>query len=251
MVLGANTASRLAVVTGGTRGIGRAIAERLAADGFDVAVIYHEEESAARQTVEALESYGRNSFAYRCDVADSAQAPRVALRIASEMGNPSVLVNNAGIFYQDALLRTEDGDFDRLIATNLKGAFNMTKAFSRYLLKAMYGRIVNVSSTAALTGGFGQAAYAASKAGVIGFTKSIAREYAKRGVTCNAVAPGYIVTDAVADLTDEERAERDAQIPMRRMGTVEDVAAAVSFLVSPAAGYITGEVIRIDGGMCM
>lgn len=243
---------RVAVVTGGSRGIGRAIARRLAADGCTVAVVYAGNDAAAEETVAAIEADGGSAHAWRCDVANAEECAAVCKEISAELGPVAVLVNNAGIVRDKLIGRISDEDFDRVLAVNLKGAFNMTKALYRTWLKNKGdGRIVNVSSVVGLMGNAGQANYAASKAGLIGLTKSVARELAPRGVTCNAVAPGFIETEMTAQLPDDVRTGYDQSIPLGRMGSVDDVANAVSFLASPQAGYITGEVIRIDGGLAM
>lgn len=244
--------TRVAIVTGGSRGIGRAVAERLAADGCTVAVVYAGNEAAAAETVAAIEAQGGTARAWRCDVADAEQCAAVCKEITSELGAVSVLVNNAGIVRDKLLGRLSDEDFDRVIDVNLKGAFNMIKALYRTWLKNKGdGRIVNVSSVVGLMGNAGQVNYAASKAGLIGLTKSVARELAPRGVTCNAVAPGFIETEMTAELPAEAREGFEKSIPLGRMGTAQDVANVVAFLASPSAGYVTGEVIRIDGGLAM
>ncbi|MEE8717597.1 MAG: 3-oxoacyl-[acyl-carrier-protein] reductase [Coriobacteriales bacterium] len=242
---------RLAVVTGGSRGIGRAIAERLAGDGMDVAIVYAGNEDAAHQAVDALKAIGAQAQAFRCDVADADAATATCKAITAEMGPVSVLVNNAGVTRDTLLMRMSEQDFDQVLDVNLKGAFHMIKGLSRSLLRAHGGRIVNVSSIVGLMGNAGQANYAASKAGLIGLTKSVAREFASRGVTCNAVAPGFIQTAMTDALAPEVRSAYERQIPLGRLGTPEDVAGVVSFLASPAAAYVTGEVIRVDGGIRM
>ncbi len=244
--------ARVAVVTGGSRGIGRAVALRLAQDGCDVAVLYAGNDEAARETVQAIEALGRRAHAWKCDVADAEECAAVCKEVASELGTVDVLVNNAGVTRDNLLGRIKDEDFDRVIDVNLKGAFNMVKALYRtWLRNKGTGRIVNVSSVVGLMGNAGQANYAASKAGLIGLTKSVARELAPRGVTCNAVAPGFIETDMTAQLSQEVRDAYDKQIPLGHMGRAEDVAQVVAFLASPAAAYVTGEVIRVDGGIAM
>lgn len=242
---------KVAVVTGGSRGLGRTIAIKLAKDGADVAILYAGNEAAAKETVEAVKALGREARAYRCDVSDSAQVKEATDAILEAFGQVDILVNNAGITRDGLLLRMSEENFDSVLDTNLKGAFLMTKAFYGHMMRRRTGRIINISSVAGLTGNPGQANYSSAKAGLIGLTKTTAKELAARGVTCNAIAPGFIETDMTASLGGAVVEAAMASIPMKHMGSPEDVAAAAAFLASDAAGYITGEVIRVDGGLSM
>ena len=236
-----------AIVTGGSRGIGAAVAKKLAALGADVAVLCAGNVAAAEAVCAACrEDAGVRAKAYRCDVSDFAAAKETVAAVKADFGTVNILVNNAGINRDGLILSMKEADFDAVIATNLKGAFNMIRHVSPILLRNRGGRIVNVSSVAGLTGNAGQSNYAASKAGIIGLTKSVARELASRGITCNAVAPGFIDTDMTRALPRSAE-ELAAAIPLGRFGAPEDVADAVAFLV--CAGYVTGEVIRVDGGI--
>ena len=246
-----STRRRLAVVTGGSRGIGRAVAERLAADGCDVAIVYAGNETAAAEAVARVSAAraGAQAAAYRCDVSDADEVKATCKRIVDEMGAPSVLVNDAGITRDGLLMRMSEDDFSRVIDVNLKGAFNCCKAAARPMMKQRYGRIVSMSSVVGIRGNAGQTNYAASKAGIVGLTKSLAKELASRGVTANAVAPGVIATDMTAALSDAQCEASLERIGMGRFGAPEDVAAAVGFLASERASYITGQVICVDGGI--
>lgn len=242
---------QVALVTGGGRGIGAAIAKRLAADGFFVVINYNGSEAAAESVAEEIRAAGGDAATYRCNVSEFAACEAMVTEIAARYGTPYVLVNNAGITRDALLMRMSEEDFDAVIATNLKGAFNCTKFVSKLMLKARAGRIINISSVSGVMGNAGQVNYAASKAGVIGLTKAAARELATRGITVNALAPGFIETDMTAVLGEKIRAGVTETIPMKRFGAAEDIAAAASFLCGAGAGYITGQVLAVDGGMSM
>ena len=242
---------QVALVTGGSRGIGRAIALRLAAAGATAVVNFRENSAAAEETVGLIAAAGGRSSTSRFDVGD-AEAVRVGVQnIVDEHGRLDLLVNNAGVSVDALLLRLKEEDWERVLRTNLTGVFHCTKAAVRAMVRARYGRIVNLTSVVAEMGNAGQVAYAAAKAGVIGFTKSLAREVAARGVTVNAVAPGLVETDMTAGLDDRQRSFYTNVIPAGRIATPEDVAAAVAFLASPEAGYITGQVLHVNGGLYM
>ena len=242
---------KVALVTGGSRGIGRAIALRLAAAGATAVVNFRENSAAAEETVGLIAAAGGRSSTSRFDVGD-AEAVRVGVQnIVDEHGRLDLLVNNAGVSVDALLLRLKEEDWERVLRTNLTGVFHCTKAAVRAMVRARYGRIVNLTSVVAEMGNAGQAAYAAAKAGVNGFTKSLAREVAARGITVNAVAPGLVETDMTAGLDDRQRSFYTNVIPAGRIATPEDVAAAVAFLASPEAGYITGQVLHVNGGLYM
>lgn len=242
---------KTAIVTGGSRGLGRAVCLELAAGGANVVLCYAGNEAAAQETVRAVEALGAKALAVRCDVADAARVDELVKAAMEAFRRIDILVNNAGITRDNLLMRMSEADFDAVIAANLKGAFLCMKAVSRLMLKQRYGRIVNLSSVVGLRGNAGQVNYAASKAGVIGMTKSLAKELASRGVTVNAVAPGFIETDMTAALPEAARTAAQNGIPMSRLGAPEDVAKAVGFLASDDAAYITGQVLAVDGGMAM
>ncbi len=243
--------NQVALVTGAGRGIGRAIAVELARAGAQVAIVYERNADAAAQTVALIEELGQKAAAYRCDVSQPDQVQTTVQQVLNDFGDLHILVNNAGIVRDGLSLMMRPEQFDEVIRTNLHGAFHMTHHAARHFSRKQRGRIINISSVIGIMGNAGQCNYAAAKAGMIGMTKSVARELAGRNVTCNAIAPGFIDTDMTAALKDDQRGNVLAQIPMGRMGKPEDVAAMAVFLASPQAAYITGEVIKIDGGLCM
>ena len=244
-------AGKTAVVTGGSRGLGRAICLELAKGGANVVFCYAGNEAAASETVAACEALGAKALAVRCDVAKADEVKALMDAAVQAFGQIDILVNNAGITRDGLLMMMKEADFDAVINANLKGTFLCMKAVSRLMMKQRYGRIVNLSSVVGLRGNAGQVNYAASKAGVIGMTKSLAKELASRGVTVNAVAPGFIDTDMTAAMPQAAREATLASIPMGRMGAPEDVARAVAFLASDQAAYVTGQVLAVDGGMAM
>jgi len=238
---------KTAVVTGGSRGIGAAIVKKLASMGADVAVIYAGNEKLAQEVCDFCHSqYGVKAQSYCCNVSDFDAVKETVSKIKSDFSNVSILINNAGITRDGLVLTMKESDFDAVIDTNLKGAFNMIRHITPLMVRGKYGRIVNISSVAGLMGNPGQVNYSASKAGLIGITKSTARELASKNITCNAIAPGFIGTDMTTEVADENAV---AAIPLKRIGTVEDVADTAAFLVT--SGYITGEIIRVDGGIAM
>lgn len=243
--------NKVAVVTGGSRGIGRAIALEFARQGASLALLYAGNEEAARKTAEEIAALGARCEVYRCDVSSSEETKRTAGEILQAFGAVDILVNNAGITKDGLVLSMTEENFECVIDTNLKGAFLMIRQFYTHMMRRRTGRIINISSVAGLMGNAGQANYASAKAGLIGLTKSVAKELAARGVTCNAIAPGFIETDMTAALPEKVRESAAAAIPMKRMGRAENVAHAAAFLASDGAEYITGEVIRVDGGLCM
>lgn len=244
-------AQRVALVTGASRGIGRAIAIALAKDGCDVAVNYRSGEAQAAEVVREIGSLGRQSIAVRADVASSNEVAQMVERVLATWGRIDVLVNNAGIVRDGLVLRMDEDAWDQVVDTNLKGAFFCIRAALRAMLKQRSGRIVNVSSVAGVVGNAGQANYAAAKAGLLGLTRAVAKEVAPRGITVNAVAPGFIETDMTEGIAMEYRDRMKAAVPLNRFGQSEEVAEAVRFLASRQAGYITGEVIKVDGGLAM
>jgi 3-oxoacyl-[acyl-carrier protein] reductase len=243
-------ANQTAVVTGAGRGIGRAIALRFAAEGADVVCVSRTAENSEKVAGE-VRALGRKAWAHAVDVSDAAAVTAAAEKILAEAGRVDILVNNAGVTRDGLLMRMSEADWDTVLDTNAKGAFLFTRAFSRSLIKQRSGRIINVASVIGLIGNAGQCNYAASKAALIGFTKSTARELASRGITVNALAPGFIETDMTAALNEELRAGLLKTIPLAGFGQPEDIAQAALFLASPAARYITGQVLTVDGGMVM
>jgi len=245
---GMDLGGKTALVTGGSRGIGRAIAQALANAGARVAIMDLDGQSAKEVAASLV---GEGHSGYQGNVADQASALKTVKSVQEELEVIDILVNNAGITRDNLLLRMKDDEFDDVIAVNLKGTFNLTRVVGRGMLKSRSGVILNIASVVGLMGNAGQANYAASKAGVIGFTKSVARELAPRGVRCNAIAPGFIRTDMTDVLTDEQISALKNQIPLARLGEPNDIASVALFLVSPAACYITGQVLAVDGGMVM
>lgn len=242
---------KVALVTGGSRGIGKAIALMLAANGADVAVNYAGNQAAAEAVAEEIKAMGRKAIIIQGDVALTAVCTEMVDKVVAEFGKIDILVNNAGITRDTLLMRMKEEDWDAVMNTNLKSVFNCTKAAVKYMAKQRSGRIVNISSVVALMGNAGQANYAAAKAGIIGFTKTVAKEMAARGINVNAITPGFIKTDMTNVLPEKVVASLEAGIPLSRLGEPEDIANAVLFLVSDASSYITGQTLHVDGGMVM
>ena len=243
-------ANQIAVVTGAGRGIGRAIALKFAAEGADIVCVSRTAENSGKVANE-VRALGRKAWAHAVDVAESRAVAEAGEKILAETGRVDILVNNTGITRDGLLVRMREQDWDTVLDTNLKGAFLFTKAFARAFIKRRSGRVINISSVTGLIGNAGQCNYAASKAALIGFTKSVARELASRGITVNALAPGFVETDMTAALSEEVRQELLQKIPLNALGQPDDIANAALFLASPAARYITGQVITVDGGMVM
>ena len=249
--IGMNLDGKIAVVTGGGRGIGQAVSLRLAALGAKVIVNYVQRPEPAMETVARIEAAGGKARALQFDVADTAAVDTALQAVAKDEGRIDILVNNAGITRDGLLMKMKEEAWDAVIDTNLKGAFNTIKAVSRVMMKQRWGRIVNISSVIGYAGNAGQVNYASAKAGMIGLTKSVARELASRGITVNAVAPGYIETEMTGGLAEEVTAKIMAEIPQARLGSPDDVAAAVAYLVSEGASYVTGQTLHVNGGMYM
>jgi 3-oxoacyl-[acyl-carrier protein] reductase len=242
---------KVAIVTGGSRGIGRATAVTLASRGAQVVISYVNGESAARETVEAVQAAGGKAEAARCDVADFAQAESFVEATAKRLGRLDILVANAGISIDGLLLRVKEEDLDRTFAVNVKGAIASARAALKPMMRARSGRIIFVSSVVGEMGNAGQVAYSASKAALLGITKSLAREYASRNVTVNAVTPGYVETDMTKALTAEQQSAMLSVVPLGRAASPMEVAASIAYLASDEAGYVTGQILRINGGMYM
>jgi 3-oxoacyl-[acyl-carrier protein] reductase len=240
-----------ALVTGASRGIGREIALELAAQGADVAVNYAGSEAKAMEVVDAIKAMGRNAIAIQCDVSNSESVTNMVKKVIEEFGALDILVNNAGITRDNLLMRMKEEEWDDVINTNLKGVFLCTKAVTRQMMKQRYGRIINVASIVGVSGNPGQANYVAAKAGVIGLTKTTAKELAARNITVNAVAPGFITTDMTDKLTEDVKQAMLSQIPLARFGEPKDIAKVVTFLASDDSSYMTGQTLHIDGGMVM
>lgn len=242
---------KVALVTGASRGIGRAIALELAKNGAKVAVNYSGSVDKANEVVEEIKSLGRDAFAIQANVADSESVNSMIKEVINTFSSLDILVNNAGITRDNLIMRMKEEDWDAVVNTNLKGVFNTTKAVTRQMMKQRAGRIINIASIVGVSGNPGQANYVAAKAGVIGLTKSTAKELAARNITVNAVAPGFIETDMTDKLPEDVKGEMLKQIPLTRFGSPQDVAAVVKFLASDESGYLTGQTIHVDGGMVM
>ena len=248
-ISGISLEGQVALVTGSSRGIGAAIARRMAQAGARVALNYNASIDAAIEVKDSIAAAGGDAMLTAGDVSDEEQAEQIIKAVIAEFGRIDILVNNAGIHRDRLLLRMKSSDFDEVLQVNLRGAFLCTRFVMPHLIRQKYGRVINMSSVVGLSGNPGQANYAAAKAGLIGFTKAVAREVASRNVTVNAIAPGYIATGMVEDLNEEQRNQILERIPMGRFGTSEDVAETILFLSSKGAGYLTGQVLTIDGGL--
>lgn len=241
--------NKTALITGASRGLGRAIALNMAKNGANVAIIYAGNEQAAKETCEKAAQYGVTAKIYKCDVSDFNATKQLCDQVISDFGKINILVNNAGITNDKLILQMKEDDFDKVVDINLKGAFNMIKHTFSHFMKNKSGRIINITSVVGMMGNSGQANYSSAKAGLIGLTKSTAREFASRGITCNAIAPGFIDTDMTKDISEAAKKALVDSIPMKKIGTPDDVANLAVFLASDLSGYITGEIIKIDGGL--
>lgn len=246
-----NLKDKVAIVTGGTRGIGREIALELSKEGSNIAITYNSNDKKARQVVEEIQENGVKAMAVQVNVSDSEEVNSMVKTVEEELGSPDILVNNAGITKDNLLIRMKEKDWDDVININLKGVFLCTKAISRSMMRKRYGKIINISSVVGLHGNAGQGNYSASKAGIVGFTKSMASELASRGIRVNAIAPGFIQTDMTDILKEDVKEMMLDNIPLNDFGKPKDIANLVVFLASEKADYITGEVIKVDGGMTM
>ncbi|HEY6580594.1 MAG TPA: 3-oxoacyl-[acyl-carrier-protein] reductase [Rubrobacter sp.] len=242
---------RVAIVTGGGRGIGRAVAVRLANEGADVAISYRSNDETAESAAEEVRAAGVRCEIFKGDVASAGDVEALIKGVTEVFGRIDILVNNAGLTRDNLMMRMKEEEFDDVIGTNLKGTYLCTKAVLRPMIRARWGRIVNVSSVVGLVGNAGQANYAASKAGINGFTKSVAREVAQRGITANVVAPGYVETELTGSLPEKVKDQIRDQVPAGRFGDAEEVAEVVAFLAGEGAGYVTGQTVAVDGGMTM
>jgi 3-oxoacyl-[acyl-carrier protein] reductase len=242
---------RVAVVTGGGRGIGRAVALRLANEGANVAISYRSNDSTAEEVAQEIRAAGTLSEIFKGDVASPEDVDALFSGVRDSFGQIDILVNNAGLTRDNLMMRMRESEFDEVLRTNLKGTYLCTRAALRPMIRARWGRIINVSSVVGLVGNVGQANYAASKAGIIGFTKSVAREVAQRGITANVVAPGYVETELTRSLPDDVKDQIKGQVPAGRFGEAEEVAEVIAFLAGEGAGYVTGQTLAVDGGMTM
>jgi 3-oxoacyl-[acyl-carrier protein] reductase len=242
---------QVAVVTGGGRGIGRAVALRLANEGANVAISYRSNDSTAEEVAQEIRAAGTLCEIFKGDVASPEDVDALFSGVRDSFGQIDILVNNAGLTRDNLMMRMRESEFDEVLRTNLKGTYLCTRAALRPMIRARWGRIINVSSVVGLVGNAGQANYAASKAGIIGFTKSVAREVAQRGITANVVAPGYVETELTRSLPDDVKDQIRGQVPAGRFGKAEEVAEAIAFLAGEGAGYVTGQTLAVDGGMTM